>query len=284
MGRSAVALTLLVLLTVVARPGGSESDALARPMVTVDSLPLPIPTAVLSEPARARAEAVLGHEIFAQRVTGIRYRSREAVFEFLLDHPDFAASVARALRLGQYQLDRVGDDEYMGDDARGARGVVRLLYADPGRRLYHLEGRYDGNGLPSIAGEMLVLLEYRHEDDGAGSTVVDSSLTGHVKIDTPVVGLLAGVLTGLARPVVTRAVEQKVRRFFNTVARVSRWAYDEPDELFAALEGNPAVPQGETLTDFSRILLVDRPPAWAQELYRLSPSPLTLEPPVLDGS
>jgi hypothetical protein len=68
------------------------------------------------------------------------------------------------------------------------------------------------------------------------------------------------------------------------VARVSRWAYDEPDELFAALEGNPAVSQGETLTDFSRILLVDRPPAWAQELYRLSPSPLTLEPPVLDGS
>src|SRR5262245_15254807 len=222
MGRSVVARTFLALVTVVARPAGSESDALARPMVTVDSLRRPISTAVLSEPDRARAASVLSHEIFAQRVTGIRYRSREAVFEFLLDHPDFAASIARALRLGQYQVDRVGD-EYVGDDARGARGVVRLLYADPGRRLYHLEGRYDANGLPSIVGEMLVLFEYRHEDDGAGSTVVDSSLTGHVKIDTPGVGLLAGVLTGLARPVVTRAVEQKVRRFFHTVARVSRW-------------------------------------------------------------
>jgi len=278
-----IGLVIVVLVSLAARSAAPESDALTRPMVMEESLTLPIPTTALPEAARARAEGVLNHEIFAQRVAGIRYRSREAVFEFLLDHPDFAATVARALRVGQYQLDRVGD-EYVGDDARGARGVVRLLYADAGRRLFHLEGRYEARGLPPLSGEMLVLLEYRHEDDGEGGTVVDSSLTGHLRIDTPFVGALAGVLTGLARPVVTRAVEQKVRRFFQTVARVSRWAYDEPAQLLAALDGNPDVPQDPALAAFSRILLADRPPTWVREPYHLTAPPSILGDPAFDGS
>ena len=281
MGR--LGLAILVLVSLAAGPAAAESDALTRPLVMHDSPTLPIPPAALSEAARARAEGVLNHQIFAQRVAGIRYRSREAVFEFLLDHPDFAATVARALRVGQYRLDRVGD-EYVGDDARGARGLVRLLYADAGQRLYHLEGRYEARGLPSLSGEMLVLLEYRHEDDGEGGTVVDSSLTGHLRIDTPFVGALAGVLNGLARPVVTRAVERKVRRFFQTVARVSRWAYDEPAQLHAALDGNPDVPQGPVLAAFSRILLVDRAPTWVREPFHLTAPPSTLDGPAFDGS
>jgi hypothetical protein len=234
----------------------------------------------LPEPARARAEAVLSREVFAQRITGIRYRSREAVYEFLVDHPDFAASVARALQVGQYQLDRV-DDTFVGDDQRGARGVIRLLHTDTGRRLYHLEGRYETRGLPTLSGEMLILLEFHHEDDGEGGTVVEQSLTGHLRIDTPVVGPLAALLSGLARPLLTQAVERKVRRFFQTVARLSRWAYDEPEQLMAGLDRHPEVPQGTTLAAFARILLADRLHGWAREPYRLTPAPPA---PTADGS
>jgi len=98
---------------------------------------------------------------------------------------------------------------------------------------------------------------------------VDQTLTGHVRIDSPVLGGLFEVLTALSRPLVERAVEQKVRRFFNTVARVSRWAYQEPEELTAALDGNPEVEPGPTLTAFRALLLADRPPAWAQASFRL---------------
>ena len=70
------------------------------PMVTLDALPLGVPLARLDEDARGRVEAVLGTSLFAHRVTGLRARSREPVFRFLLDHPHFAAAVARALRLG----------------------------------------------------------------------------------------------------------------------------------------------------------------------------------------
>jgi hypothetical protein len=240
------------------------------PMVTLDALPLGVPPARLDDEARGRAEAVLGSSLFAHRVTGLRARSREPVFRFLLDHPDFAAAMARALRLGKYRLE-ARDDGYWGDDARGARGMIRVLYADEGRRLFHLVGMYEGRRLPTIQGRMLVLIEFQHEDDPAGGTRVDASVTGHLRLDTPLVGALAQLATTLARPVVERAVERKVRRFFGTVARVSRWAHDQPEQIWAALEGHPEVPQDATLAAFRQILLDGRPPAWASEPFHLLP-------------
>jgi hypothetical protein len=241
------------------------------PTVTLDALPLGVPLARLEGEARGRAEAVLGTTIFAHRVTGLHARSRESIFRFLLDHPDFAAAVARALRLGRYQVS-ARDDGYWGDDTRGARGMVRMLYAEEGRRLFHLEGTYEGRGLPTIQGQMLVLIEFRHEEDPAGGTRVEASVTGHIRLDTPLVGTVAQLATTIARPAVTRAAERKVRRFFGTVARVSRWAHDQPEQFWAALERHPEVPQDATLAEFREILLDGRPPVWASERLWLLPA------------
>lgn len=275
MRRRLVALGLLALLVATPRHGGTEPDELPVPVVTLDALPLPIATAELPEEARTRAETVLARSAFAQRVTDIRFPSREAVYRFLLDHPDFAASVARALRLGEYRVAPL-EDGYWGDDNRGATGRIRVLYADDHRRLYHLEGRYQRPLLPTIEGQILLLLEFHHEEDEAGGTVVDQSLTGHVLIDTPIVGALAQALGTFSRPLVERAAERKVRRFFRTVARVSRWAYDQPEQLATALDGHPGIEPGPTLAAFQAILLADRPPAWARASFRLTDDPLRL--------
>jgi hypothetical protein len=147
-----------------------------------------------------------------------------------------------------------------------------VLHAEEGRRLFHLEGTYEGRGLPIIKGQMLVLIEFQHEEDGAGGTRVEVSLTGHVRLDTPLVGTLAQVAATFARPAIERAAERKVRRFFSTVSRVSRWAYDEPEKVWAALEGHPEVPQDGTLAAFREILLADRPPLWVSEPFVLVPA------------
>lgn len=280
--RLGLALLAVAALVIAPRGGGAEPIESPRdpsgPIVTLDALPLGVPLARLDDEARGRAEAVLGTSLFSQRVTGLRGRSREAVFRFLLDHPDFAAAVARALRLGKYQVE-ARDDGFWGDDSRGARGMIRVLYADEGRHLYHLEGMYEARGLPTIQGRMLVMIEFQHEDDPAGGTRVEASVTGHMRLDTPLMGAVAQLATTLARPTVERAVERKVRRFFATVARVSRWAHDEPEEVWAALEGHPEIPQNATLAAFQQILLAGRPPAWASEPFRLLPADaLDLEP------
>ena len=276
-GRARRRLALVAVAAIlVVTPVGAGTEPVepppdwSTPMVTLDALPLGVPLARLDDEARGRAEAVLGTSLFAHRITGLRARSREPVFVFLLDHPDFAAAVARALKLGHYQVE-ARDGGYWGDDSRGARGLIRVLHADEGRRLFHLEGSYEGRKLPTIQGRMLVLIEFRHEDDPAGGTRVEASVTGHIGLDTPLVGTFAQLATTLARPAVERSAERKVRRFFTTVARVSRWAHDQPEQFWAALEGHPEVPQDATLAAFRQVLLADRPPSWASEPFRLLP-------------
>src|SRR5919198_74236 len=110
--RRLVVLAIVLALGAAPRPVGADPDELslpAIPVVTLDVLPLPIAAAALEPAARARAEAVLAGSIFAQRVENIRFPSREAVYRFLLDHPDLAAGVARALRVGEYRVEPRAD-------------------------------------------------------------------------------------------------------------------------------------------------------------------------------
>ena len=274
MGRGALLLLPLAAGLVLAAGQGRAERIDEAPIpdraVTLDLLPLEVPFEALSPSALGRVQAVLGASIFAHRVEGIRYRSREEIFSFLLDHPDFAAAVARACRVGEYRLTRT-EEGYWGDDARGAVGEIRLLHAEPGRRLFHLSGRYDRRLLPTIEGQILILFEFAHHASPVGDTVAESRLTGHLRLDTPVVGAIAGIVATLTRPLVERAVERKVRRFFRTVARVSGWAYDDPEGLAALLDGHPEVPQDGTLEAFRRLLLAHRLPPWAEGLRLLPP-------------
>ena len=273
--RALVTVVLLVGLPVGARAEPEEvREGTVVPFRTLEPIPLGVATATLSEPSRTRAEAVLARTVFAHQVAGLRHRSRPDVFEFLLDRPDFAGSVARALRLGRYRLLPV-EDGYWADDGRGASGVIRVLHAEAGRRLYHLEGRYDARGLPVITGQLLVLLEYRHEQPVDEPSTLDADVTGHLRLDSPIIGLLAETVATLTRPLVERAVERKVRRFFGTVARLSRWAHDEPETLAAALRGHPEVPPGPTLDAFLALLVAGRPPAWAAAGFHLLPRDAT---------
>lgn len=274
MGRGALLLLGLAAGLVLAagqvRADRDDSEPVPDRAVTLDLLPLEVPLGALSPAALGRAQAVLGASIFAHRVEGIRYRSREEIFRFLLDHPDFAAAVARAARVGEYRLTRT-EEGYWGDDARGAVGEIRLLHADPGRRLFHLQGRYEKRLLPAIEGQLLILFEFSHRLSPLGDTVTENRLTGHLRLDTPILGTLAGIVATLTRPLVERAVERKVRRFFRTVARVSGWAYDDPEGLAALLDGHPEVPQDETLEAFRRLLLAHRLPPWAEGLRLVPP-------------
>src|SRR5262245_56397890 len=134
-GRSWVGLALLAVATLGASPRGTRAEPVeptdddSTPMVTLDALPLGAPLDRLDDGARALVDSVLASSLFSHRVTGLRAASREPVFRFLLDHPDFSAAVARALRLGKYRVE-ARDGGYWGGDTRGARGMVRGRHAD----------------------------------------------------------------------------------------------------------------------------------------------------------
>ncbi len=233
-----------------------------------------IPWDRLDAEAYRLVRGVVSGALVEREVRDIAFRSRPEVFEFLLDHPDFAADVARALREGKYRLRRVGE-AYEADDGRGARGWLRTVFAAPGRRLFHLEGRYDPPLLPSLSGRLVILLDSEHVEGPDGVTYCAMRVAGFLKLDSTLTQVLARVSQSFSEA----QVDRRVRRFFRHVAGVSRRAYDDPDGLADLLAGHPAIDPA-LATRFTVLLLARQRPPWAeQQQFRLLESPLVEAPP-----
>lgn len=203
-----------------------------------------------------------------REVRDITFRSHKPVFEFLFDHPDFAADVARVLREGKYRVRRVGD-AYEADDGRGVRGLMRTLLSEDGRRVYYLEGRYDPPLLPTLSGRLVILLDTEHLDGPDGVTYCAMKFAGFLKLDSAV----ADAFARLAHKLSEDQVDRRVRRFFGHVAAVSRRAYDDPEGLAELLAARPEL-AADQVTQFRELLLAAVTPGWAAHgEYRFLDSP-----------
>ncbi len=200
-------------------------------------------------------EPVLNKAQIARDVSHITYPSREEIWEYLLDNPDFAAGVARVLREGKYRIRRVGD-HYDADDGRGVTGTMRPLYADAGRRIFYLEGRYDTKWFPTLRGRAVLVLDTDHTQPATGTPQADVRVQGYLRIDN----MLVGAFIAIARDFSERTFESKVRKFFSHVERVSRRACEDPQGLADLLAAQPDLDR-ERVAEFRRLLLSShRPP------------------------
>ena len=211
-----------------------------------------------------RVRDVVADAAAAREVRDIVFRSRPEVLDFLLDHPDFASEVGVALRRGKYRLRRNGD-AYEAADGEGASGRMWQVLNEGGRRVFYIEGRYDGLVLPIFSGRMVVLLDTPHLEGLDGMTYCEARFAGFVKFDSG----LAEVLARSARILSEARVDRGVRRLFRHVAAVSRRAYDDPEGLADELDGHPGL-SPEMMTRFRRVLTAHLPPRWAKpEEFRL---------------
>jgi len=217
--------------------------------------------------------AVVAGALVEREVRDIAFRSRREVFEFLLDHPDFAADVARLLREGKYRLRRVGD-AYEADDGRGARGWLKPVFAAPGRRLFYLQGRYDPPLLPSLSGRLVILLDSEHVEGPDGVTYCAMRISGFLKLDSTFTEVLARVSQSFSEA----QVDKRVRRFFRHVAAVSRRAYDDPEGLAEFAMGHPEL-QPELVAEFRSLMLAHLPPSWSEyQRFQLLEGPPLADP------
>lgn len=194
-------------------------------------------------PIESQVREIRGRPLLARTVTGLRVNSSLPLYEFLLAHPDITAALARVLGAAGYRVSADGENGYRGEDGKGVKGHFVLVEQGEGRRVYFAQGTYDKPLLPTIAGRMVLVLEYR--TNGQGDGPLENRLEGFVRIDTPIVGTLAK----LARPLVKRAMDKKVRRLFDKVARLLDAASADPSEALRRLaqEGSPSSQDLETL-------------------------------------
>lgn len=200
------------------RPVGREVAVLLT--VLFLSLTAAIPLAV--SPVEHQVREIRERPLVAHTVSGIKVDASLTLFEFLLARPDLTAALARALDQAKYRVSPDGENGFQGDDGKGAKGYFVLVEHGEGRRVFFARGTYDKPLLPTIAGRLVLILEYR--TNGPGNSALENQVQGFVRIDTPIVGTLARI----GRPLVRRAMEKKVRHLFEKVARLLDTAAGDP--------------------------------------------------------
>jgi len=147
----ALACALLLGAGVLASPAPGAGDNAAP------SLPPGLPAA-----DKARIDKVLAKATVSTRVEIDPYPLRLDVVDYLLDHPEFATQVTRALKLARYRIWRTADGLNL-DDGWGVIGIMTPLYGNSGLRVIYARGltpESHGNavgiGLADIVSQRLV--------------------------------------------------------------------------------------------------------------------------------
>lgn len=199
-----------------------------------------VPFERMPSPTQERVRDVVEHAVFERTVRGLSFRSHESVFLYLLDHPDFAAAVARTLRVAQYRVEQRSAGTYWGDDARGAKGLLEVVYADARKRVVYAQGTYETKWLPTIYARIVLVLDFEHRIQSDGTSSVTNDVTGYLRVDNAFLDVLAR----LVGPIVVGAVDRKVARSVGVAAKVSERAYDDPKGFLQVLQENPDIDRG----------------------------------------
>ncbi len=222
--------------------------AVASLGVAAAAPPLAAPIQSLPESQRRHVEAITGAADVSTRVEARAFVARPEVFEFLLDHPELAAHLARALRVARYRIWRTSEGLAL-DDGWGARGHFRVVHAGEGARVMLARGQYDHAWLPPIRGQAVAMIEYRLEPAEGGRRLVRPIVSGYVRLDSR---FLAGLLK-VASAAAQRKADLEAHRLAKVFAKVSRELEEDPAGALDLLRRNPDVPR-EELEAFARLL------------------------------
>jgi len=218
----------------------------ARPLTAQPTLPLP---PQLPAKDRHRFEGIVKNAFASTQVEVEPYTVRPEIFEYLLDHPEFASHVTRALKAARYKIWRDQGSLWL-DDGWGVRGVFTPVYAEPGLRLIHAQGAYQ-SALPDIKGRAAVALAYKFQPTSQGRQQVATTLTSFVHIDSGVVRTI-GRMGG---PLVQKKADREARQLLRVFAKVSRAIEDNPADVYARVRERADVPKQE-LEEFRKLLRV----------------------------
>lgn len=207
------------------------------------SLPPGIPTA-----QRAEIEGIAKAAHLTTRVAAEPFVTRREIFEYLLDHPDFATHVTRALRLARYKIWSTPEGMLL-EDGWGVRGHFRVVYAANGTRVFHAKGEYRKALLPTIQGEAVTTIEYVMTPAAGGRTLVTPVVSGFVRIDHRLAVLALKTVSGVAQ----RKADLEAKRLMRVFANVSRAIEEDSAAVWAAVSQRPDVPRRE-LQEFGRLL------------------------------
>jgi hypothetical protein len=190
----------------------------------------------------------------AVKVDGQTFVGRADVFEFLLDHPDFATHVTRALKFARYKIWRTPSGLGI-DDGWGTVGTFEMVWAATGHRVMYARGVYQHKVLPDIHGQAVVAIDYGVQPAAGGRSQISTVITGFVKLDSRLLTAASKVASSVAR---TKG-EKEARSLAKLFAKTTEAIETDPTGVFEKVRQRPDVPARE-LEEFRRLL--NLPTAW----------------------
>jgi len=208
------------------------------------ALPAELPVAV-----RARLASVVDQASVATRVQGESFVARHDVFEFLVEHPEFATHVTRALKLARYRIWRTPKG-LMLDDGWGAIGSIEVVYGGPRVRVMYAKGEYHQSVLPNIRGQAVVTIDWTVTPASAGKDLIAPTVGAYVKLDSRVLS----TASALAGSIAATKAEKEAHRLVRVFQKTTRALDDNPRAVLDLLRQRPETPPAE-LEEFARLLL-----------------------------
>jgi len=230
----------LLLAGAAALLGLAGSALAARPGPT---LPADLPPA-----ERLQLQQVTEQASVATRADGEPFITRRDVFEYLLDHPELATHVTRALKLARYRIWREDDGLWL-DDGWGATGRFSVVHATNGTRVMYARGQYKPWLLPTINGQAVVVIEYVAQPAPDSRSLITTTVTGFVKLDSRLLEWAGR----FAKAAAAAKAEKEARLLVRVFARASRGIENDPAGVYELVRKRPDAPRRD-LEEFHRLL------------------------------
>ena len=161
--------------------------------------------------------------------------------DFLLDHPDLSASLARGLGLAPYSSFALGSGAFSVDDGAGSRGSLVLTERGKGERVYYIEGVHESPLLPAIRAAAVVRIALKripHFECRSSDT--ESEFEVYVRFRSHALSGLARAL----RPVARRIIARKFARGMEVADKLGRLMAEDPRLVAETIESlQTAAPQ-----------------------------------------
>lgn len=165
----------------------------------------------------ARVRPVMTERSVYQRVGPIETPLPQELADFLLDHPDLAATIVREHGIAPYRITMRGPRQSWADDGDGTVALVTEVAREEGKRVYYCDGTHRSRIFPDIKAEAVIVMEMRPVPRPGCSARVRSTFDVYVKLRNPVLSRMANVL-----PFVRRTIVRKFSKAVLTADEVGR--------------------------------------------------------------
>ncbi len=174
------------------------------------------------------------------------------LYEYLFDRLSMSALLLRELKLAKYNIYEEGANNYRWIDPKGIFGHFKLVYKEPGKRIYHGSGFYDGRFMPRMEGEAIMVFKY-HPVKDKKSWLMENQVYSYIKIDNTFYSTMAKIL----RPILPGLVRERMKNLFLASRNLSEWINRDPEEVYQRLEGSKRISRKD-LIEFKHFFMDGR--------------------------